>query len=99
MKLYAIIIIVIFVVTACSRDRYAVVSEKTVSVFSNEADAANEGSLNRGQVKPIATLQEGERVLVLNDTYGKDYWACKIRLQNNTTGWALCTDLNFQGSR
>tara|TARA_R110000782_G_scaffold260876_1_gene352280 strand:+ start:337 stop:636 length:300 start_codon:yes stop_codon:yes gene_type:complete len=99
MKLYSILPIVIFAVSACSSDRYAVASDKTVSVFLNETDAGYEGSLNRDQIEPIATLQQGERVLVLKDTYGKDYWACKIRLQNNTIGWALCTNFNFQGSR
>lgn len=91
MKLCSLIFILLSVVSACSNDKYAVASEKAVSVFLNETDAAYEGSLNWASVKPIAILQEGEKALVIRDTYRKYYWACKIKLQNNIIGWSLFT--------
>ena len=92
-----LIIVAVLAISACSSDRSAVVTNQQVSVFENEVDAAYESSLNREPVQPLATLHKGEEVVVLEDTYGKDYWACKVKLKNNTTGWALCTSLQFKG--
>ena len=97
MKLNNVIVALAFTFTGCSSDRLAVASKHQVSVFEKEEDAAYEGSLTRESVNPVATLQKGEEVLVLKDTYGKDYWACEVKLQSNKSGWALCTNLSFQG--
>ncbi|WP_415901024.1 hypothetical protein [Neptuniibacter sp. QD48_11] len=97
MKLNYFIVAQAFTFTGCSSDRLAVASKHQVSVFEKEEDAAYEGSLNREPVNPVATLLKGEEVLVLKDTYGKDYWACKVKLKSNKSGWALCTNLSFQG--
>jgi len=96
MKPHYLIVVIALVLTGCSSDRLAIVSKQEVSVFAKEADAAYEGSINREPAKPLATLQKGEEVSVLKDTYGKDYWACKVKLKNNTSGWVLCTNLSFQ---
>jgi len=98
MKPNCLIIFVALVFVGCSNDRLAVVSKQQVSVFEREADAAYEGSLNREPVKPVAILQESEEVSVLKDTYGKDYWVCKVKLKNNISGWALCTNLSLLGN-
>ena len=85
----------VLTISACSNDQLAVVSEEQVLVFEKEVDAAYEGSQNRESIKPIATIQKGGVVLILKDSYGKDYWACKVALNNNITGWILCTSLKF----
>ncbi len=82
--------------SACSYDRRAVVSEQQVSLFEKEIDAAYESALNKDPVRPLTTLSKGQEVIVLKDIYGKDYWACKVKLGNNTTGWVLCTSLEFK---
>ncbi len=65
-------------------------------VFAAESDPAAAGSLSLPRPNPIATLRPGATVLVLSDTYGKDYWACHIRTPNSQDGWVLCSSLNYK---
>jgi hypothetical protein len=71
------------------------VAEAT-GVFATEREAASAGSINRPVPKPVAQLAVGESVTVLSDTYGKDYWACKVRTKDSVSGWVLCTSLNYR---
>jgi hypothetical protein len=71
------------------------VAEAT-SVFATEREAATAGSFNRPAPKPVARLAVGESVTVVSDTYGKDYWACKVRTKDFVSGWVLCTSLNYR---
>lgn len=68
------------------------VTEAT-GLYATEYEAAYAGSTNRPPPKPLAQLAAGERVIVVSDTYGKDYWACKVRTQESLSGWVLCTSL------
>ena len=45
--------------------------------------------------KPVGSLDKGELVDVLWDRYGKDYWACYIKVRSGLRGWVLCTDLGI----
>jgi hypothetical protein len=45
--------------------------------------------------KTVGAVAAGERVEVLYDTYGKDYWACYVRSPTGVRGWVLCTDLKL----
>jgi len=54
-----------------------------------------EGAPNRVPVPRIASIESGEQVAVLWDTYGKDYWACYVRTSHGVRGWALCTSLKM----
>ena len=72
-----------------------VVAEKRASVFDSEYAAAHEGALNRPPVPPVASIETGELVAVIWDTYGKDYWACYVRTSKGVRGWALCTSLRM----
>ena len=56
-----------------------VVATKRADVFNNEYAAAYEAALNRTPVPRIASIENGEKVAVIWDTYGKDYWACYVR--------------------
>jgi hypothetical protein len=67
--------------------------KKQTGVFDSEYAAAYYRSLNRKPVPPIASIAGGERVAVLWDTYGKDYWACYVRTSKGERGWVLCTSL------
>ena len=72
-----------------------VIASKPAGVFANEYAAAYEGALNRVPVPRIASIESGEQVAVLWDTYGKDYWACYVRTSHGVRGWALCTSLKM----
>ena len=69
---------------------------KATGLFATEDDAAMDGygSLNHAPPKRLADLPPGASVVVLSDTYGKDYWACKVRVAD-ATGWVLCTSLDY----
>ena len=73
-------------------------TNERANVFSSEEQAANEHSLNRPASIPLATLARGATVTVLDDTYGKDYWACYVRTSNEQKGWVLCTLLDYKRS-
>ena len=71
------------------------VTEAT-GVFATEHEAATAGSINHPSPKPLTDLAVGESVTVVSDTYGKDYWACKVRTKGSVSGWVLCTSLNYR---
>lgn len=81
--------------TSCSSERLAITTE-AANVFSLETEAAYEKALNREAATPLASLEAGTEVQVLRDTYGKDYWACKVELENGQQGWLLCRYVRFQ---
>ena len=64
-------------------------------LFSTEDDAAKDGLLNHAAPERLANLKPQAKVMVLSDTYGKDYWACHVRTENGTVGWVLCTSLDY----
>lgn len=68
------------------------------NVFGSEEQAAYEGSINRPAPVPLVTLARGANVNVLDDTYGKDYWACYVRTADGIKGWVLCTSLDYKRS-
>jgi hypothetical protein len=72
-----------------------VVADKRMGVFNTEYAAAYEGALNRVPIPPIVSIESGEPVAVIWDTYGKDYWACYVRTSKGVRGWALCTSLTM----
>jgi hypothetical protein len=72
-----------------------VVAGKRASVFDTEYGAATERMRNRAPIPPLATIESGEPVAVIWDTYGKDYWACYVRTSKGVRGWALCTSLRM----
>jgi hypothetical protein len=72
-----------------------VVADKRAGVFNTEYAAAYEGALNRVPIPPIASIESGEPVAVIWDTYGKDYWACYVLTSKGVRGWALCTTLRM----
>ncbi|MEZ9060374.1 hypothetical protein [Vibrio pelagius] len=86
------------IVSACSADRVAIVSDSNVRVYSTEKDAARQSSKNMSPSSPKAVLKKGAKIEVINDTYGKDYWACEVRYSNQEIGWVLCTFLTFQSN-
>jgi hypothetical protein len=73
----------------------AVVATQRANVFNSEFAAATEGATNRPPITPITSIDLGEQVAVLWDTYGKDYWACYVRTLKGVRGWALCTSLRM----
>jgi len=72
-----------------------VVAQKRASVFNSEYAAAYAGALNRPAVPPLVSIEAGEPVAVIWETYGKDYWACYVRTSEGVRGWALCTSLRM----
>ena len=86
------------IVSACSADRVAIVSDSNVRVYNTEKDAARQNSKNISPSNPKAVLKKGAKIEVINDTYGKDYWACEIRYSDQDIGWVLCTFLIFQSN-
>lgn len=68
-------------------------AKSETALFVTEHDAAFAGSQSIQTSAPISRLQQGERVAVLWDTYGKDYWACWVRTASGQRGWLLCTNL------
>ena len=72
-----------------------VAADKRADMFNTEYAAAYEGALNRVPIRPIASIERGEQVAVIWDTYGKDYWACYVRASKGVRGWALCTSLRM----
>ena len=72
-----------------------VAAKEQAGVFNTEYAAAYYHSLNKIPVPPMAPLGNGERVAVLWDTYGKDYWACYVRTSKGERGWVLCTSLQM----
>jgi len=72
-----------------------VVADNRANVFDTEYAAAYEGALNRVPVSPLTSIEIGEQVAVIWDTYGKGYWACYVRTSKGVRGWALCTSLKM----
>jgi hypothetical protein len=72
-----------------------VVAKKRASVFNSEYAAASEGALNRPPISRVSSIETGEPVAVIWDTYGKDYWACYVRTSKGVRGWTLCTSLRM----
>jgi hypothetical protein len=72
-----------------------VIADKRADVFVTESAAAREHALNRVPMPPVAVVESGEKVAVIWDTYGKDYWACYVRTSNGIRGWVLCTSLRM----
>lgn len=85
-------------ISACSADRVAIVSDSNVRVYGTEKDAARQSSKNMSPSSPKAVLDKGTKIEVIDDIYGKDYWACEIRHSNQEIGWVLCTSLTFQNN-
>jgi hypothetical protein len=75
----------------------AAVALQRANVFSSEFAAAYEGALNRAPIAPITSIDSGEQVTVLRDTYGKDYWACYVRTSTGQRGWVLCGSIRMGG--
>jgi hypothetical protein len=73
----------------------AVVAKNETALFSSEHDAAYVGSDSIETAPAVGMLKQGEKVAVLWDTYGKDYWACYIRASANQRGWVLCPSLQL----
>jgi len=74
----------------------ALVTKEGTGVFPSEHDAAYTGSKAIATAPALMTLTQGERVSLLWDTYGKDYWACYIRTSAKQRGWVLCASLSDQ---
>ena len=74
-----------------------VAAKEQAGVFNSEYAAAYYHSLNKVPIPPTASIGVGERVAVLWDTYGKDYWACYVRTSKGERGWVLCTSLAMGG--
>lgn len=55
--------------------------------------ADREQAYGHDRTKPVGAVAKGERLDVMWDGYGKDYWACYVRTQKGEKGWVLCTDL------
>lgn len=85
----------IVALTGCTAGTASKVTVAT-AVYEKEEEAAYAGSINRLDPRPIAALHQGETVRVLDDTYGKDYWACRVRTADGQTGWVLCTSLDYR---
>ncbi len=69
------------------------VAKEDTGVFSSEHDAAYTGSTAIHTAPAIAAVKQGEPVVVLWDTYGKDYWPCYVRTATGQRGWLLCPSL------
>ena len=72
-------------------------TSKEVDVYASERDTFN-GALNKPVSAPLARLPKGTPVVVVEDRYGKDYWACRISTPDGRKGWVLCTALNYKRS-
>jgi hypothetical protein len=73
-----------------------VVATERVGIFDSEYAAAYQHAINRVPVPPIASIESGEQIAVIWDTYGKDYWACYVRNSKGIRGWVLCTSLGMR---
>lgn len=71
-------------------------ARESMGLFASKADAAYSGSSSIKTSPALGKAAPGEAVSVLWDTYGKDYWACYVRLTSGQRGWVLCTSLNQQ---
>lgn len=72
-------------------------TQVNVAMFETEIGAAYSTSKNQNKEIPLAILDKGEKVTVLKDVYGKDYWACKVQSNSGTKGWVLCSNLTIKG--
>ena len=79
----------------CSKGTPSLTKEP-VNVYADEVQAAYQDALNIPSPTPLETLKKGTAVTVLDDHYGKDYWACHVRTPSNTEGWVLCGSLNYK---
>jgi hypothetical protein len=73
---------------------WAGTAEKPLQMWSTR-DQAYLASAGAADGRPIGNLAKGERVDVLWDRYGKDYWACYVKTLSGQRGWVLCTDLEM----
>jgi hypothetical protein len=91
-------VVLLSLLVGCSSAGTPAKVTKPTGVFATESDAAIDGSLNHPAPKALAQLSLNASVTVLSDTYGKDYWACRVRTQASQVGWVLCTSLNYERS-
>ncbi len=92
----SILLVLPFLLSGCAPTGMTTQVIEATGVFGTEEEAATAGSINRPAPKPLAMLAAGDSVAVVSDTYGKDYWACKVRTQESVSGWVLCTSLDYQ---
>ena len=65
-------------------------------MYSSERDARCEYRCGPPIAQPIQELQPGERVAVVSDTYGKDYWAFRVRTSAGREGWVVYQGGHFR---
>jgi hypothetical protein len=93
------VIAVIVVVLALTIDAilfgggWRAIASEDVKLLPSEQDAAYAASLNIKTESAISSLNRGEEVTGIWDTFGKDYWACYVRTSTNQYVWVLCTSL------
>lgn len=68
-------------------------AQNELTVWSSERDAAYATVKPEPTAQPVSRITRNAEVMVLWDTYGKDYWACYIKTPTNQLGWVLCTSL------
>ena len=92
-----VILFIVFVsaVIGCAKETPALTAEP-VNVYPSEENAAYHEELNHPVPVAIESLAKGVVVTVLDDHYGKDYWACHVRTASSTEGWVLCTSLDYR---
>lgn len=73
--------------------RWEASANHVLEYHKSENSTAYGGRNERVPLEVAGTLDHGQKVAVLYDTYGKDYWACYVRTTDFRFGWVLCTDL------
>lgn len=76
---------------------------KRLALLSSESEPADQGAISiNGHPPPPPKIrgyiENGERVFIAFDMYGKDYWTCFAVTKKARHGWVLCTDLERRGS-
>ncbi|MDO5654196.1 MAG: hypothetical protein Q4G39_08860 [Brachymonas sp.] len=84
-------------IVGCSGHAPARATEPT-RIYQSKSELASEHVIDRPAPVPLMTLARGDAVTVLNDAYGKDYWACHVRTPNGREGWTHCTSLDYKRS-
>ena len=65
-------------------------------MYVSERDARCEYHCGPPIARPIQELQPGERLAVVSDAYGKDYWAFRVRTAAGREGWVVYQGNHFR---
>jgi hypothetical protein len=86
---FSLAVVAAYIVLASIDAGYDIEITAPTLMYSTERDARCEYRCGPPIARPIQALRPGERLAVVNDAYGRDYWAFRVRTNAGKEGWVV----------